>query len=325
MAITGLESVVFTAPNMTKAKEFFTDWGLKRTKNGKTGTEFQTAVGSRIVLKPKGTKNLPPAPAKGSNFREMVWGVSSKADLKKYGKALSEIGEVTVDKDGTVHGFDPNGVGVAFRLWKPKNPKGMARGKINSVDNRERVDEVAVSYDQASPIRMGHIVFMVPDMPTAETFWRDRLGFVESDRYHSGTAVFLRHSMRGDHHNIFFIQGPPGKEVDLHHIAFEVRDVHEVFGGGNAFASKGHDIEIGPGRHPISSAYFWYFKNPLGGAVEYFADCDYLTENWKPTAYKENRFSEWHLVDGLGGSIAPGAKRKTGKGGRKPNVGNVAS
>ena len=52
-------------------------------------------------------------------------------------------------------------------------------------------------------------------------------------------------------------------------------------------------------RHPVSSAYFWYFKNPCEGAVEYYCDSDWVTERWKPTNFRVNRFSEWHLLDGI--------------------------
>ena len=65
------------------------------------------------------------------------------------------------------------------------------------------------------------------------------------------------------------------------------------------FDKCGWQIEVGPGRHPISSAYFWYFKNPCGGAVEYFCDSDYVTADWKPHAYRINRFSEWHVAEGV--------------------------
>ncbi len=46
-------------------------------------------------------------------------------------------------------------------------------------------------------------------------------------------------------------------------------------------SKKGWQTEIGPGRHPISSAYFWYFHNPLGAPVEYYADDDFCTEVWQ--------------------------------------------
>jgi catechol-2,3-dioxygenase len=158
---------------------------------------------------------------------------------------------------------------------------------------------------------MGHIVFTVPDTRVAERFYRQRLGFWLSDRYVGGAGVFLRWARKSEHHNLFFVKSRTGK-TDLHHIAFEVRDVHEVFGGGLEFAKRGYTTEVGPGRHPISSAYFWYFKNPLGGAIEYFCDPDYVSEKWKPHNYRVNRFSEWHLNEGIelvdDGKIRPSLK-----------------
>ncbi len=37
---------------------------------------------------------------------------------------------------------------------------------------------------------------------------------------------------------------------------------------------------VGPGCHPISSAYFRYFKNPCGGAAEVDWDTDFITDDW---------------------------------------------
>jgi hypothetical protein len=100
------------------------------------------------------------------------------------------------------------------------------------------------------------------------------------------------------HHNLFLLQSREGKTA-IDHVAFEVRDIHEVFGGGLYMQRRGWPTEAGPGRHPISSAYFWYFKSPCGGSVEYFGDSDYMTAAWKPRVYRANRFSEWHLADGV--------------------------
>ena len=203
-----------------------------------------------------------------------------------------------MDPDGTLHCLDPNGLSVGFRVWKPRTKVDGARSPINSFDTFERIDEVGKSYEQAKPIRMGHIGFIVPDLKSAEKFYKDRLGFWLSDRYAGGAAIFLRFAAKSQHHNLFLIWSKDGN-MRHHHTAFEVRDIHEVFGGGIAFDKKGWETEVGPGRHPISSAYFWYFKNPCEGAVEYFTDSDFITEEWKPHNYRVNKFSEWHLVDGI--------------------------
>jgi len=298
MAITGLHRVVFRAPDMEKARRFFTDWGMKKLRQGAAGTLFETLAGSEVALLPSSSKALPPPAREGMNFREMVWGVSSKAHLAKIRKELQKDRAVTVDTDGTLHCIDPSGLGVGFSLWAPRGNVNAPRTRINSYENQERVDRVSTFYERAQPIRIGHIGFILPDLKVAEKFYKDRLGFWVSDRYHGHSGLFLRCAARSQHHNLFLIAGK-NNALRFHHAAFEVRDIHEVFGGGVYFDRQGWETEVGPGRHPISSAYFWYFKNPCEGAVEYFTDSDYVTEDWKPHDFKVNRFSEWHLVDGI--------------------------
>ena len=299
MTFIGIDSVLFAAPDMNEARRFFSDWGLGKSKTTATRTVFETEIGSQVVLMRPEARDLPPPAAPGMNFREVIWGVSSKAHLTRIARELSPDHELRVDKDGTIHTTDPAGIGIGFRVWKHRRALKPSRAGVNTPGNRERIDEVSRFYERARPMRMGHIVFVVPDIKTSEKFYRERLGFHMSDRYAGGAGVFLRYAEESDHHNMFFI-GRPGAKVELNHIAFEVRDIHEVFGGGMHFDRCGWEVEVGPGRHPISSAYFWYFKNPCGGAVEYFCDSDYVTKDWKPHSYRINRFSEWHVADGVG-------------------------
>ncbi len=299
MTFVGIDAVVFAADDMNLARRFFTDWGLKKTKATATRTVFETAIGSEVVLYPPDSKHLPPAAVPGLGYRETIWGVSSWRHLNQITDELSRDQNLKLDDDGTIHALDPNGFGVGFRVWRRKRALRLDPTEYNSPARRSRVDKVATFHQRAQPLRMGHVAFLVPDLEAAERFYSTRLGFPVSDRYAGGSGVFLRYAKESDHHNLFFIHSKQGK-TDLNHVAFEVQDIHEVFGGGLAFDRKGWPTEIGPGRHPISSAYFWYFKNPFGGAIEYFSDPDFVTAAWKPTAYRVNRFSEWHVVDGVG-------------------------
>jgi catechol-2,3-dioxygenase len=83
-----------------------------------------------------------------------------------------------------------------------------------------------------------------------------------------------------------------------------VRDIHEVFGGGLHFSRCGWETQLGPGRHPVSSAYFWYFRNPAGGLIEYYADEDQLTADWQPREFEPGPtvFAEWAVDGGLDGT-----------------------
>lgn len=298
MTYTGLYTTLFAAPDMKEAQRFYSDWGLRKIKGSPSHSVFETKNGSRVELKTPNSTDLPPPAAPDMHFREMVWGVSSKSHLRTIKLELSKDREVLEDKDGTIHCLDPNGIGLGFRVWRPRVNIDGARTKINSYDKVERIDEISTFYGEARPIRMGHIGFVLPDLKSAEKFYRDRLGFWLSDRYAGGAGIFLRCAAKSQHHNLFMIWSADGNK-SYHHTAFEVRDIHEVFGGGVAFDKKGWKTEVGPGRHPISSAYFWYFKSPCGGAIEYFTDSDYVTEDWKPHNYRINRFSEWHLPDGI--------------------------
>ena len=123
-----------------------------------------------------------------------------------------------------------------------------------------------------------------------------------SDSY-PNRGAFMRCAPEGGHHDLFLLQLPSGKR-GLNHVAFTVRDIHEVFGGGLHFSRKGWETQLGPGRHPVSSAYFWYFRNPAGGLIEYYADEDQLTAEWQPREFEPGPtvFAEWAIDGGLDGN-----------------------
>jgi len=155
-------------------------------------------------------------------------------------------------------------------------------------------------HERAYPINIGHVVLFANDFAAMRSFYTEKLGFAVSDEY-PGHGVFMRSQKVGDHHNLFVLNRPgkPG----INHVAFTVTDIHEVIGGGIAMSKKGWKTEIGPGRHPISSAYFWYFENPLAAPLEYYADEDFCTEEWKPGTHerKPELFAEWAIVGGIDG------------------------
>jgi catechol 2,3-dioxygenase-like lactoylglutathione lyase family enzyme len=173
--------------------------------------------------------------------------------------------------------------------------------KTNTWTERQRIDAPSPAYDRAQPIDVGHVVFFVTNLQAVSDFYEQVLGFVVSDRY-PGRGHFLRCAPRGGHHDLFLLQ-PPQARQGLNHVAFTVRDVHEVFGGGMHMSRCGWNTELGPGRHPISSAIFWYFHSPMGALWEYYTDEDELTEAWHAREFTPGPtvFAEWAIAGGIDG------------------------
>jgi len=297
MSIIGLECVVYGVEDLDLGRRFFTEWGLTPDDGAKPSL-FCALDGTGVLLCPKDDDTLPPAIEPGSTAREIIWGVESQSDLEDYARRLAAKVPVSRGDEGTVHFTDPSGM-AAVLMATQRRPLPAVDIATNTPERRARLDRPGTVYRRAAPRRLGHVVMLVPDIVRVEEFYRETLGFWLSDRY-PGRGVFLRGCADADHHQLFLLKSPDAG-THFHHLAFEVHDVHEVFGGGLAFAERGWETHIGPGRHVISSCYFWYFKNPCGGAVEYFADVDWLTAAWQPREMPQEPqwFAEWALASGI--------------------------
>ena len=299
MAFMGIDTVTFGVENMPEARRFLQDWGLREVAASPLQLEFKTQDGTDIIVKPHDAPDLPPAIEPGNTVREVIWGAASEVELAASIDQLKATGEVEVLADGTYRVQDPNGLTLGFRVSQ-RYPVMAVATPANAPGSHLRVNQRSPVYEQAHPLQVGHIVLFAADFPAMRDFYIKRMGFHLSDEY-PGHGAFLRCQLRGEHHNIFILNRPG--RAGVNHVAFTVKDFHEVVGGGLAMSRKGWKTEIGPGRHPISSAYFWYFENPLAAPLEYYADDDYCTEDWKPQAFerKPELFAEWAIAGGLDG------------------------
>ncbi len=292
MSIKGIDAVTFGVTNRAKAMKFLDHWGLRKAKAGKYGADYRCADGTEVNVRAHNARQLPKPIQAGSTVREVIWGVEKKAELKTIANELSKDREVKILKDGSLRSVDDIGLGIGFRVSQRRKlkPKPLA---FNMPGNDVRVDKPATFYECAEPQTISHIVFGVPDYRIVEAFYGDRLGFIATDRY-PGRGVFLRSAERGNHHNLFAMN-IDARKAKFNHLAFKVRDIHEVIGGGQFLNKQGWKTAVGPGRHYISSACFWYFQSPLGGALEYCADEDIMTEKWKTREFEvgPDIFSEW--------------------------------
>ena len=299
MSITGIDRVTFGVEDLAECRKFFLDWGLKLSAERADGLDFTTLNGCEVLVRLATDPGLPPAFEPGSTLREVIWSAESTDDLGRVRTAFAGAPHFS-EADGTVFCRDPNGMQIGVRVTRKKAVTA-AGAPANTWDRHARVDKPSPVYERAEPIEVGHVVLFTDALEPATRFY-EAIGFKLSDKY-PGRGHFLRCSERGGHHDLFLLQTPEMRR-GLNHVAFAVRDIYEVFGGGLHVSRCGWETQLGPGRHPISSAFFWYFKNPAGALVEYYADEDVLTENWKPRDFEPGptMFAEWAVAGGLDGN-----------------------
>ena len=300
MGILGIDEITFGAQDLQRCRQFFLDWGLDLHSEDAQRLVFESMNGCRVVVAHSDTPGLPAGLEPDPTLREVVWGVRDASALAQLRPKLSAQPGF-VDDGERLGCTDPNGLAVRVQVSR-KRAVALDCAQTNTWSERPRVNAQSPAYERARPIEVGHVVFFVKDLLVTSAFYEDALGFVVSDRY-PGRGHFLRCEPRGGHHDLFLLQLPEPRS-GLNHVAFTVRDVHEVFGGGMHMSRCGWDTELGPGRHPISSAIFWYFISPAGALVEYYTDEDELTEAWQPREFTPGPtvFAEWAIKGGIDGN-----------------------
>ncbi|MCL6689494.1 VOC family protein [Pseudomonas sp. R3.Fl] len=300
MSVLGIDEITYGVEDLPRCRRFFEDWGLSLVDEQADQVVFETLNGCRVVVAALDRPGLPPAIEPGSTVREVVWGVASADDLALYASRIA-MAPGFVEGGGRIGCTDPNGLAIRLQVTRKRELVLEECGAHNTWNSKARINKPSPVYERATPVEVGHVVFFVKDVDACEAFYREAFGFQTSDRY-PGRGAFLRTAEEGGHHDLFMLQ-LPAPRAGLNHVAFSVRDINEVFGGGMHIARCGWDTEIGPGRHPVSSAFFWYFKNPAGALVEYYADEDQLTGDWQPRSFEPGPtvFAEWAIAGGLDG------------------------
>ena len=296
--LTGIDQVRFAVEDLATACRYASDWGLDEAQGEQAPEQaderlFRSADGSEVVFTTADQSNPDRRPiGASSGICEVVWGVSDTASLNALRAELELDREAELGTDGTLRSRDDLGIGLSFRVTRRKSV-AFEPARHNSPGQPARIDQRGTRYERCKPHEISHLAIAVDHAGEASRFYTERLGFHVSDRY-AERGVFARCSAEGNHHHLFLMNGrDPGTRFG--HLAFKVRDIHEVIAGGQYFDSKGWGTFAGPGRHIVSSANFWYFLTPFGGSWEYAADEDMVTEAWEPQdfAAEAHIFSEW--------------------------------
>ncbi len=299
MSIRRIEELIYGVNNLQEGITFFENWGLKKIESAKTGALFKTAENQKVLLRMMGASNLPPTNEEGPTVREVIWGVDSTEDLDEISADLSIDRDVTLSQDGCFHTLDNSGNSIGFKL-SDVIPVDVPATNLNFYEKVGRLNVRGWPEERARPLRIGHVVYSIERDGNWEAaqFYMDRLNFRLSDRSKDG-GTFLRCEGSEFHHSLFLFHRE-GTRRYFNHVGFEVNSFDEIMTGGTYMQKAGAHSVSGPGRHSLGSNLFWYFKNPCGGDIEYFADMDRINDEWEPGYWEEAPpYARWMIGDDI--------------------------
>ena len=280
MNIIGPDALVFGVDDVAGCSQYLIDYGLTPVGANEQGGRFEAQDGTAVILAREDDPSLPPSMGTASRLRKTVYGVRDQGTLQAIAEELGRDREVRRLDDGSLEAIDDMGFVLGFQVTQRRAVATPAEA-VNSPGSTpgRQANQIGVNDDaDLRPLSLSHVVYFVPDEARATAFYRDRLGFRETDRL-EGAGPFLQPAGTLDHHTLFLIQTPPFMK-GVEHFTFHMSGPTAVLQAGSRFVEKGYQSFWGPGRHRFGSNWFWYFNSPLGCHVEYDADMDLHDQSW---------------------------------------------
>ena len=157
--------------------------------------------------------------------------------------------------------------------------EGMNSPEMQSLKNTETPDDFPFCIT-----KIGHVVLKVKDLERSVAFYTQILGFRVSDVYPEnmmpGRMVFMR--CNRDHHGVALVGGASGNSsnTELHHMAFEVSTIDEVFKARKHLIKNNVQIQF-EGRRRAGAQVAVEFLDPDGHWLEIFWGLDQILPNAK--------------------------------------------
>lgn len=172
--------------------------------------------------------------------------------------------------------------------------EGLERADVVRLRDWKTPDDMPFALNKIS-----HVVVKVQDMERSVRFYTEVLGMRVSDSYPEtmmpGRMVFLR-CANGDHHGIALVGGNqgPADNSELHHFAFEVGTLDEVFRARDHLRKHGVKINF-EGRRRAGQQIAIEFSDPDNHQIEICWCIDVVGPHEKsrpPEEWKECRSLE---------------------------------
>lgn len=267
MGLHRVNYLVRDVPDTATTAAFYREFGLRETAPGVLASRVG---GDQLFLRP--TDGKPRVHAIGV-------GADARSDLDDIEVRLGGFGypstRETYDGRELLVAVEPvTGVRIELAVT-PRLPREVPLPRGGVPDRTDLVPR-----EEVWPVRLGHVVLGMTDIPAGERFFIEGLGMHLSDYVIGG--AFMR--FETDHHNIVVVPAPM---TVLHHTAWKVRSVDEIgYGGAQMVRHHPERHAWGLGRHAASANYFWYLKDPAGAFAEYYySEMDELADTptfWDP-------------------------------------------
>ena len=152
---------------------------------------------------------------------------------------------------------------------------------------------------------LGHVVFFVPDLAAADSFFRDVMGFHLSDRIVEGPIDARFYHVNGRHHTLALAEAP---FVGLQHLMIETNSLDDVGFAQDICEQNGVQVTMTLGRHTNDLMTSFYLRTPSSFDIEYGWGGLEVDDLWIPKTF--NKMSMWgHRRPPAAADLAPGLIR----------------
>lgn len=297
---TKLAYLAFELPDLDRAEQFLTDFGLVPAERDEHFLYLRSRDAAPFCY--RATLGKQP---KFSGFGLLV---DSMAALEKLAllPGASAIEALTCPGGGwAVRLQDPSGftVEALFGQQAAELLSHRAALELNFDLKTPRVNSAQRPPVQAPEVlKLGHVVLEVADFQATCAWYTEHFGFIPSDVQvlpdGSPAVVFMRLDLAeqpADHHTLAIAQS---FLPCYSHSAFELVDADAVGMGQRVLRDKGWTHVWGLGRHILGSQIFDYWQDPWGFKLEHYCDGDVFTSDMPMGVHPVSReaMSQWGQI-----------------------------
>jgi catechol 2,3-dioxygenase-like lactoylglutathione lyase family enzyme len=294
---TSLAYLVFERPDLQRAEDFLSDFGLRVARRTPDALHLRATAPAPFCYR---VHRGPRARFVGAGFV-----VATRAELLRLAavEGASPVEQSEHPGGGErVTLRDPSGFTVEVVHGQAPAEALPARAPLalNVGGGHARINRgQRPPAEPPQVLRLGHVVLEVVDFQATCAWYTQHLGFIPSDVQvlpdGSPAVAFMRLDLGAtpaDHHTLAIGQAlAPGHS----HSAFEVVDADALGMGQRVLQEKGWRHAWGIGRHVLGSQLFDYWQDPWGDKHERYCDGDAFTAEQPMGVHPVSRaaMSQW--------------------------------